>query len=474
MVGCSASMLAFVRRACVACLRDRLWLWRALFAVCVLAACGFPNYGFVGATGGSGGSAGAAGGAAGSGGQGGAGTGPGGHSGMGGASGGSSGSAGAAPTCVILGEDAGAPSVAPHCSDLKTDDDETGTDCGGPTCAPCFHTEACITKTDCASGSCTAAKTCAPLFDLEYLTVVAVRETNTLQFKLKLTYLATAPLVVNNLAIRYYFARGNVADPVVPYGTQALLRGLNFADQTQWKIVRVLPDPTALADTYLEITFAAGTTVLLQDDVIELTQSIQDGSSGGQLFDQNTHYSFQNVTNYTTENTATVYNLSELAWGIPPPYTVPRQCFYTAVNFAGQALTAGGVDFLAGTDKVVTFTGSTSMSTAALADDTDPDLVPLLQSSIQLDSASATLNVPNGKYYFYPYVVTGNPANTDVANLLVQGTKVATFAEETVGGFPAWAKLGPYLVSVTNGKLALSASGGMLLLAGAELYEAAE
>ena len=474
-------MLAFVRRAGVAHLRDRFWAWRALLAASLLGACSFPSYGFLAAGGAGGAQAGMAGmsGGVGGGGAGGvsggagmAGAGAGGtNAGTGGTS---AGAGGAPPACLAMSDEAGAPSLPPSCSDSTKDNDETGIDCGGAACPACFHAETCVESRDCTSGTCTAAKTCAQEFDLQFLTVVAVRATNTLQFKLKLASLLSAPLAVNDLAIRYYFARGNVADPVVPYAFQALLNGSDFTPQTQWKIVRVLPDSTALADSYLEITFAAGSTVLLAGDTIELTQSIQDGSAGGRQFDQFTHYSFQNVTDYTTENKATVYRKGELAWGTPPPYTLPEQCFYTAVNFAGDALTLGGLDFRAGNDEIVSFSGATFNATLPLDPSTDPAYVPMLESAVVLDPASATLSLPNGNYWLYPYVVTGDTDNTNVANLVVQGTMVGTFAAETVGGFPAWAKLGPYSVRVTNGKLVLTATGGPLRLAGVEIYQAAE
>jgi hypothetical protein len=40
------------------------------------------------------------------------------------------------------------------CDDQKTDGDETGVDCGGPTCAPCPIFQTCLTNQDCRSNNC--------------------------------------------------------------------------------------------------------------------------------------------------------------------------------------------------------------------------------------------------------------------------------------------------------------------------------
>ncbi len=460
-------MLAFVRRAGAACGRDRFWVLSSLLGCVLLAACGFPKYAFVseafGGAGGGGADAGFSGSTVI------AGTGPGGASGMGGGAGAGPGGAGGA--CLASAGTGGVPVLAAHCSNGKKDADETGLDCGGPTCPVCFHSETCEHDTDCISADCTVAKTCQQLFELQFLTVVDVRATNTLQFELQLTYLDTTPVQLKDLAIRYYFARGDVADPVVPYATQALLNSASIAPQTQWNITRVLPDPVALADSYLEITFT-GSRVLLQNDVVQLTQSIQDGTAADRLFDQNTDYSFQNVTTFTEEETATVYRQGQLGWGTPPPYTLPQQCFYTAVNFGGDAFSAAGMDYLAGADAIVQFSGEVFHSTVVPSPTPDPAYLAMLESAIVLDTASATLSVPNGSYWVYPYVISGDGMNT--ADLLVQGTDVDTFSAETVGGAPAWAKLGPYPVTVTNGKLTLASTGGPVRVAGIEIDQAAQ
>lgn len=469
-------MLAFVRRAGVACLRERVWVLGAVLLGSASGGCGFPKYGFelglgggsgAGAAAGDGGSSGSSGGAGGDAGSGATDSGAGGVAG----SGVTAGAGGALPSCATVGGSGGTVAFPSHCTNGKKDGDETGPDCGGPVCRACFHTESCQHDADCISNVCTAASTCAPLFDLQFKAIIADRNTNTLQFQLRLGYLGTLPLPLNSVLLRYYFDRGDVADPVVPLATQALLNGaISVAPQTQWKIVRVLPDPVALADTYLEISFS-GSRTLIQNDVVELGQSIQNGSAAGRLFDQFTHYSFQAVTDYTPEEKVTVYRQDKLSWGTPPAYSQPRQCFFTAVNFAGDPFSASGLDYLAGTAPLVQFDGAAMHDTSALVPVPDPAYVPMLQSAIVLDTASATLSVPNGAYWVYPYLVTGDGAN--VADLLIQGVDVTSFAAESIAGGAAWAKVGPYRVTVKQNKLVLAASGGALRIAGIELYAAA-
>ncbi len=480
-------MPVFVRGAAAACFRERIW--RVLVLALLPLACSFPKYEFsAGSAGGEGGTnAGNAGGigfggAAGAlaGGASGAGT-----SGASGAPTGGTGASGGLPACVPTAGAAGdgtsevgsTAALPAHCSNGKKDSDETGLDCGGPTCRVCFHAESCEHGTDCISGVCSASSTCAQVFELEYLPVVNVRSTDTLQFQLRLTYLGSEPVHLEDVAIRYYFARGDVADPVVPFATVALLNGTSIAPQTVWNIVRVLPNDASLVDSYLEVTFTS-TKVMLTNDVVELTQSIEDGSAAGRQFDQDTHYSYQNVNAYTEENTATVYRAGTLMWGVPPVYSVPEQCFYTAVNFGGEAVTAGGIAFSAGSDPIVDFSGTTFHTDTSGPDNTTPSplpdasYLPLLESAIVLDGTSATLHVPNGNYWAYPYVISGDGANT--ADLLLQGKTVGTFSAESVDGGPAWARLGPFPIAVTNGALVLASNGGAVRVAGIELYVSAQ
>lgn len=463
-----------------------------LVLVLVPLACSFPSYGFAGSIGAagvggvSGGSAGALNGGAGAGASAGA---PGGTAGRG-DSGGSSvagsgvSTGGALPACVPADGEAGAgmvdvndtTSLPTHCRNGKKDSSETALDCGGPDCAKCYHADGCQHPGDCASGVCTPSSTCEQEFFLQLQSIVNIRNTNTLQFKLQLTYLGTAPVHLTDLALRYYFYRGDVSDPVVPFSTIALLNGTSITPQTVWNIVRVLPTASSLVDSYLEVTFTT-TKVLITGDVVELTQSIENGSAAGIQFDQDTHYSYQNVSTYTEEDTATVYRAGTLMWGVPPAYAAPEQCFFGAFNFGGDAASAGGIAFSAGSDPSVQFGGTVFHTDTSSPDNTTPyplpddSYLPVLESAFVLDSSAATLTVPNGNYWVYPYLITGDGSN--FANLVLQGKSVATFTAESVSGGPAWARLGPFPVTVTANALTLSAKNGLVRVAGIELYASA-
>jgi hypothetical protein len=51
--------------------------------------------------------------------------------------------------------------VATHCMDGVQDGNETGSDCGGPTCQPCTVGGGCTTGPDCTTGYCSPGMTCA-------------------------------------------------------------------------------------------------------------------------------------------------------------------------------------------------------------------------------------------------------------------------------------------------------------------------
>ena len=484
-------MLAIVTRA-AASFRD---LFRGVVssksvAVCVLiaasGACGFPSYGYrnpAGSAGNAGagiasggpsvgGSAGTAGGSpviAGTGGTAAVAGAPAGGSTTGGTSGGGA-TGGGAPTCVAAGS-AGA-EVPSHCSDGSKDSDEPATDCGG-SCSPCTHTEACHADTDCSSALCTTAKTCAPLVELDLGTIVDTRATYTLQFKLSLKYLHPVDKTpLKDITLRYYFARGDAAEPIAPYATQAVYNDMAIDDEVRWTIQRVLVDPKTLTDMYLEISFPSSKKTLLQGDVVDVTQSIQAGNALNHMFDQLTHYSFRSTTDLSASERVTVFRAGQLIWGTPPAYNVPEQCFATAVNFGGDALTSGVQHYLSGADPSVLFTGDSVHYTGTPFPTPDTGFLPLVQTAVLLDTAHAVWRVPNGPYWLYPYLISAD--GTNQGDLTVQGDDVVTFAAGKINGFAAWARVGPYRITVKDGGLDFGSASGALRLAGAELYQVAQ
>jgi len=265
---------------------------------------------------------------------------------------------------------------------------------------------------------------------------------------------------LQDMSLRYYFARGDTIEPIVPYATQAVLNGsTSIATETHWEIGRVIAEPSGLTDTYMEITFPTSKKMLLQNDELILTQSIQSAVVSGNTFDQLTHYSFQSDQSFQPNEHVTAYRKGVLMWGTPPAYTLPAQCFYAAVNFAGKAfVTSSGMSFVAGSDSRVDFSGSTSqLTTPAPYPSPASELLPMLESAVNLDTAHLTFVVQNGKYWVYPYVASEDGGN-----------------QADLSGGPTWARLGPFPVTVTTGALDFSSADGPLRLAGVEIYQAAQ
>ena len=383
------------------------------------------------------------------------------------------GSAGNATSCSAQ---AGSPaeSLGPaHCSNGSKDQDETGIDCGGSSCHPCFHNESCNSDADCISGACSSSKSCVQLIELETKAVIATRSTFTIQFQARIDYLETTLFPLKDISLRYYFARGDAIEPVVPYATQALLNGTSIDAETDWELGRVIADPSALADTYMEITFPSSKKMLLQNDELVLTQSIQSAVVSGHQFDQLTHYSFQSDQSFQPNEHVTAYRKGVLMWGPPPAYTLPAQCFYAAVSFAGSAFVSGsGLSFVAGSDSRVHFSGTTSQFATAPYPSPAAELVPMLESADNLDTAHVTFALPNGNYWVYPYVVSEDGDNQ--ADLFIQGKTVSTILAGDLSGGPAWARLGPFPVTVSTGALDFSSPDGPLRLAGVEVYQAGQ
>ena len=393
------------------------------------------------------------------------------HSGGGGSSGGGASGSSGAGCSSDLGDEASNAEPA-HCANGSKDGDETGLDCGG-SCSPCMHTETCKTNTDCISGLCTPAQLCAPLVELDSQTIIDTRATYTLQFRLHLKYLRPLDrMQLKDVTLRYYFARGDAAEPMVTYPGQATYNDISVTDEAHWSIQRVLVDPNTLTDAYLEVTFPNSKKMLLQGDVVDVTQSIQAASAPNHLFDQLTHYSFRSSKDLSASERVTAYRAGHLIWGTPPAYGVPEECFATAVNFGGQAITAGDQSYLAGTDPSVLFSGSTVHDTLTAFPTPDVGFVPLVQTAVVLDTAHAVLRVPNGPYWVYPYLISADGRNQ--GDLTLQGDDVVTFVASTVNGMSAWARLGPYRVTVSNGGLDFGSINGTVRVAGAELYKVAQ
>jgi len=90
--------------------------------------------------------------------------------------------------------------------------------------------------------------------------------------------------------------------------------------------------------------------------------------------------------------------------------------------------------------------------------------------------AGTELNLPtsNGTYLVYLYAISpSSPSDAEASLLTVQGVapdSSAAFRSQASNGEQPWARLGPYRVSVTNGKLTVGVTKGAINFAGVELW----
>jgi hypothetical protein len=472
----------------------RPWAVASLAALALLASvndCGFPKYDFH-ADGASGAAGAANGGAPGGGPSAGspadAGTpdarGGGGGTELqaGGDAGGSAGEAGAAGAAGA-GCDYPQPLIYPaHCFDHVLGDGETGIDCGGDACSACAGTQTCATNGDCLSGTCSSNKACAATVTAEYNNAMVPQSfTRSPKFDLTVTYLAPANTTLDLIRVRYYFNHNGVSEPVLGLNSQATLifspdsRMSVPTEKIHSQIYRTALGPAApnngrQTDSYIEVSFSVGST-LLTGTKLEI---IQDFSAGGTdvLFDQNSHYSFNNGTN--PNDTVTVYWNGKRVWGIEPPWVEFPACAYAGgVNVNGDALTLAGEALGASSEAGVTFTdgGAYANAAAKAFPSTDADTTKLLSTARNLTGpATLTWAVPNGKYNAFAWLTSA--ASSDTGVLTLQGSAADKFVGMQPASGAAWSLLGPYPVTVDTEALTLAVASGTVHVAGLKLYRA--
>ncbi len=141
---------------------------------------------------------------------------------------------------------------------------------------------------------------------------------------------------------------------------------------------------------------------------------------------------------------------------------------YRAINLNGPAITAGGIAFEAGLTAANFSAGPNAFcdQTVPLIPATDANTAALLRCSNWgqgTPGATATMtNVPNGAYRASVYVWEDN--NSETYSVAINGTTVAPSVVSGPGG--TWSVLGPFPITVTNGTIAVTTTGGAANLSG--------
>ncbi|CAM3651663.1 DUF4038 domain-containing protein [Corallococcus sp. ZKHCc1 1396] len=153
--------------------------------------------------------------------------------------------------------------------------------------------------------------------------------------------------------------------------------------------------------------------------------------------------------------------------GTTPP---PPGALFRALNLNGPALTLDGRAWESSSGAAnVTLTGTLFENQAVpLVPATDASRAQMIRSSVYGTAAKVRVGaVPSGTYDVYLHVWEDNATKT--FDILAEGVLVQN---DYVSGAPGqWKRLGPWVVSVTDGALDLATSGGTANLSGLEIYQ---
>lgn len=349
-----------------------------------------------------------------------------------------------------------------HCWNQEQDEDETDVDCGGPRCEPCAAEEACVTAKDCASGVCTDSA-CSRLFSLSYQQDNDDTETASLRFKVVLTYVGAETVLLRDMAIRYYFSRNSVSEPILTVGS-ATQGGQDISADAAFNLVRQLRGNGITNDAYLEITFTRGK-VLQQGDAVEATATALTGDNTD-LFNQKTHYSYDSQNVLHESKKLSVYFQHQRVWGRAPNIDDPPSCFGAGVNLDGAALEIEGNAWSGSPASVL----DRYTSNVTPKPDVDADMAEMLRTGFFLHDDGFSYPVDNGSYSLLAYACSASATGGEIGTLQVQGNERDRFHATSFAGGGPWVALGPYRVTVKDGTLPIAAKGD-LRLGGLELQK---
>jgi hypothetical protein len=153
-----------------------------------------------------------------------------------------------------------------------------------------------------------------------------------------------------------------------------------------------------------------------------------------------------------------------------PGDVLQQGSLYRAINLNGAATVIDGQSWEGSSAPNYTYTGAVfSNQAVALNPATDANRAAMIRSSIWSTAAAVRLqSVPSGSYTVYLYTWEDNDAET--FSISLEGSLVqANYNSGTAG---TWRRLGPWTVTVTDGTLDLTTSGGAANLSGIEVHRA--
>jgi hypothetical protein len=157
---------------------------------------------------------------------------------------------------------------------------------------------------------------------------------------------------------------------------------------------------------------------------------------------------------------------------VPTPAPAPLLAkFYRAININGDAISLDGNNWEASNGAAnVQITGTfISNQNVQLRSATDAARAKMIRSSVASRNVKVQLNsVPNGTYNIYLYVWEDNKPER-FSLLLNDKTVVNNYNSGSAG---SWDKIGPLAVTVTNGTIRLTSTGGEANISGIEIWTA--
>ena len=205
-----------------------------------------------------------------------------------------------------------------------------------------------------------------------------------------------------------------------------------------------------------KVEFFSGATKLGEDTSAPYTFSLTPTATGT-----------LSLTARATDNAGATTTSSPVSVTVTAP-PVATTTFFRAINLNGSALTLDGNAWLASTAGGYSTNGQSFANQGVpLAPSTTTARAQMIRSSVYSRKLTFTMNnIPNGDYEVYAYLWEDNKAET--VSLSLNGQPV--LSNYNTGSAGSWKKVGPYAVTVTNGAITLTGSGGDLNLSGVEVW----